>query len=529
MHLLKPGLRDNPYAMQIEKVLPRILALGDTDTLSPTYGLMDRQYWAWKLIDFPNATFQGAVNGLSVLLEDGHLAEEAQTRAILSRITAMFAGVGRITRRDGSLEEAMPFERSYCVTALVAFDMLKALEQKKVAAHLKDHFNAPAMIAPLISFLIGSDESHGMISNHLATAAAALHLWHAREGDNAAKAKGDALIARILERQSPEGWFVEYGGADPGYQTLCLSHLVETAHITDSDELWQAMGRSLEFLNYFVHPDGSLGGLYASRNTRVYYPAGIAALAERFPLAYAINRRMQASITASTTVPLAAIDGPNLMPLFNNYCAALREKEHTDSSKTIATSSPGNFRKEFKHAGIVVDKGARHYTIASTRKGGVVYHWRQAETVVIDAGLVVEDERGRRFTSQSDATDNEVIIEGNAISIKGELRLYNHPLPDAFRFLILRTLSLTVMRVPPLNALIKKLLASFLMRPHKTSAGAFQRTITLGEALSISDEWTNQNLRRLTIESPFSVIHMASQGYWQEQDDMTSTHQESSS
>ena len=34
----------------------------------------------------------------------------------------------RLTRRDGSLEEAFPHEGSYCVTTLVAFDLLCTLE-----------------------------------------------------------------------------------------------------------------------------------------------------------------------------------------------------------------------------------------------------------------------------------------------------------------------------------------------------------------------------------------------------------------
>ena len=42
---------NNPYLHQIKNVLPRILALYDSNPISPFHGLGDRFFWAWKLID----------------------------------------------------------------------------------------------------------------------------------------------------------------------------------------------------------------------------------------------------------------------------------------------------------------------------------------------------------------------------------------------------------------------------------------------------------------------------------------------
>ena len=52
-----------PYLEQVYRNLPRILSLFDQDEFSPSFGCGDRNYWAWKLKDFPNATPQGFVNG----------------------------------------------------------------------------------------------------------------------------------------------------------------------------------------------------------------------------------------------------------------------------------------------------------------------------------------------------------------------------------------------------------------------------------------------------------------------------------
>ena len=76
-------------------------------------------------------------------------------------------------------------------------------------------------------FLARSSEQHSLISNHLA--GAALGLFKAGElfQENRYSDKGQSLLNLILKNQSSEGWFPEYGGADPGYQTLCMHYLAQ--------------------------------------------------------------------------------------------------------------------------------------------------------------------------------------------------------------------------------------------------------------------------------------------------------------
>ena len=57
----------DPYYKEIKNNLPRILSFYDFDKTSKTFGLGDRYHWAWGLIDFSNATYQGAVNGMAKL------------------------------------------------------------------------------------------------------------------------------------------------------------------------------------------------------------------------------------------------------------------------------------------------------------------------------------------------------------------------------------------------------------------------------------------------------------------------------
>src|SRR5258708_7257515 len=89
-----------PYAAQVERTLPRVLALFDTDPLSSTYGQGDRFRWAWKLIDFGNATYQGIAQGLARLLVSGLWPASLGEQSLLRRIDAMFLAAGSLRRAN---------------------------------------------------------------------------------------------------------------------------------------------------------------------------------------------------------------------------------------------------------------------------------------------------------------------------------------------------------------------------------------------------------------------------------------------
>ena len=46
----------NTYQSHVLGRVPQVLASFDANPLSETYGIADRQFWAWKNVDFPNAT-----------------------------------------------------------------------------------------------------------------------------------------------------------------------------------------------------------------------------------------------------------------------------------------------------------------------------------------------------------------------------------------------------------------------------------------------------------------------------------------
>ncbi len=484
----------------------------------------DRYYWAWGLIDFGNGTFQGAANGLSLLWKSGLWPHCTSQPVFMERIDAMFQGTKKLIRHDGSLEEAFPHEGSYCVTALTAFDLLCALNLMSEEIEKNMQADWMEIVRPMIGFLIHADETHGLISNHLATVVAALTRWHSLTGDEQSLVKADELLQRILGHQSEEGWFVEYQGADPGYQSLCTYYLADAHRIRPEWGLGAALERSVRFLWHFAHPDGSFGGLYGSRCTRFYNPAGIEALAPESPEALALADYMAKSIENNRVVTLSSIDEPNLIPWFNAYCWAAvlyEQRKAGDKSKLQVPCMQSTVkRNHFVQAGLLIDQGLKHYTIINTHKGGVVYHFQQGKRVVQDAGVVVRDKKGLAASTQGCCSDNPVQVNGDILTIQASFQAMPRRLPTPFQFMALRLLCLTVFRSRTLREWVKQILVKLLITGNKVLPGKNTRTITMGSALTIRDQTDlPSGFQKIENPGPFVAIHMASQGYWQVQDE----------
>jgi len=518
---------DAPYLAQAHAALPRILAWFDTDPVSPLRGCGDRRRWAWKLVDFANGTYQGVAHGLARLCAAGLLPEWLDEAAALRRIDACVVGAAAIRRRDGSWEEAFPHEGSFCVTALVTYDLLcaTALVGERIPPATRARWLDT--VRPGIAFLTRHDEGHAFISNHLATAAAALARWATLAGpDDGARARARSLWTRILAQQSDEGWFREYDGADPGYQSLAMTYLADLALVEPEWGVDVALARGWSFLSHCVHPDGSFGGLYGSRNTRLWHPGGAEAMAATCPPAAALARRLRQSIAERRVVALDAIDEPNLAPMFNGYCwaADLARRNTLPAEGTLLPcEEPAPFRRTFSAAGLTVVNHAAHYTVVGWRKGGVVCHGpKDGSPARVDAGAA--GRCGATWYS-TQAADCEVTPEQDddlALVVTARFTAMHHELPSPFQMAVLRLLAATVMRWRPLSELIKRLLVRRLITGRRRLSLRNRRSIRWGDVPTISDATLGSPPRGWTPApemGSFSAIHMASQGYWQRQDD----------
>lgn len=513
----------NPYLQEAHAVLPRLLALFDVDPISPTYGLGDRTYWAWRTKDFCNATFQGLANGLARLVHHNLLPPFLPHESALRRIDACFQGISFIIERDASLGEAYPREHSYCVTALVAYDLLSAIELLKEDFSEEQRNDYFEIVRPLIAFVERSTESHAVIVNHLATAFAALCKWHQlREEPMGTSAQ--MLLEKILRQQDAEGWMTEYGGVDPGYQTLTLYYLVDAYLNSECEELLSSIALSVQFLSHFMHPDGSFGGAYGSRGTRFCVPLAFEWHAQFSEVSGALASFLRQSIVRGTSIALNVIDEPNIIPFFNAYCwaAAIMKSDNETPKELLPCFSPRSFRKSFNSAGIVVDRGDNHYTIVSCHKGGVVYHFKDGgSSNIFNYGSCWKGDGNAIFSSQACLQRRSFELEGDILKLRLGLAPYRKELTTPLKLILLRIASLTAMRWAPLRELIKKFISRLYFMGSAGESYQVERTITLGEELSVHDCLVNCDNQLTNLGNVNHVYpHMASQGYWQISDDL---------
>ncbi len=118
----------------------------------------DRHYWAWGLKDFGNGTFQGAAHGMARLWRSNLWPYPTSKEKFISRIDSIFNGAKNLIRKDGSLDEAFPNEGSYCVTALVAFDLLSTLDLLQEYINKNKFKQWEECICPMINYLKKFDE-----------------------------------------------------------------------------------------------------------------------------------------------------------------------------------------------------------------------------------------------------------------------------------------------------------------------------------------------------------------------------------
>jgi hypothetical protein len=177
-------------------------------------------------------------------------------------------------------------------------------------------------------------------------------------------------------------------------------------------------------------------------------------------------------------------------------------------------------RLSFPLAGLWIDAGPDHYTIVNTHKGGVVAHFRGGRAVLLDAGIVVRDPAGRLGSSQAFTLENRVQLDGDMLTVEAIVSPMPRRLPTPIQFIVLRLLCTTLFRLRPVREWVKQLLVRLLITRRRQWPVRNTRRIRLGAELSVQDALTTSG-SYVRVEAPgeFVAIHMASQGYWQLQDE----------
>lgn len=504
--------------------IARVLSWQDRESFSRTYGCFDRTYWCWKFTDFPGARFQEAVFTLAHLfttpLDDNRLYREPR---VLQWIQAGVSLWQRLQRRDGSFDEAYPFEHSLAATAFTGFYVGEAFLRTRDA--LSDPDRALGTFARAGDWLCRNDERHGVLTNHLAAAAAALYVIFRITGEARFERRCRHFVQRIYDHQSREGWYEEYGGADPGYQTLSTFYLARLWQYTGDAALQESLARSVSFLKHCVHPNRTVGGEYGSRNTEFFFPAGCEMLAAAVPDAASLARFMRPSVPEGSAAGPWAMDAQNMLPMLNNYLFAIDYAAALGGAdEPLPCEAVGEWW--FPDAGLLFKSTPDFYAVVGLAKGGVVkvYDKVRRTLAASDCGYVARLSTGALATSQSLKRRPTWTRIPSSCTVEVDFVPLRRRVPTTWLFLAFRGFSTTLGRAQQAAYWLKNRLVQSLMPTPPALPFRLTRQVQLDtHAVTVTDELVVGE--RLTVvecrrSQKFAAVHMGSSRYfqWQELD-----------
>ncbi len=394
---------NNQYCRLLLEAVPRILSHLDRDSTSLTYGCFDRPFWLYHLTDFPSAVLQQNCWTLALLYThhfDGNIYY--RNHQINSWAKAAVSFWAKIQNKDGSFNEYWQGERGlpptvFSVMAVAETIRLLHLEKEPAAKKYLEKLKTAC------SFMEKTPEAFA--SNQEVAAVCAIYAVYLLTKDSYLEKLFRRKLAGLKKLQSGEGFFYEQSGADAGYLTVSLNYLGWLLkELPENDpakkEVKTMCEKAVYFLSYLIHPDGSLGGEYGSRNTEYLLPGGLALLSPEFPLAKAILNQHEKYLFAEPRN--FSVDDRYLLHYFGPSFA-LAALNHAEDKKKVSLSGlpfGKTFAKHFPDAGLFIASRPNTYLIINLKKGGVFKLYSHNKLLANDLGYRIKDRSGKFYFSE---------------------------------------------------------------------------------------------------------------------------------
>jgi len=403
------------YLKEALRYLPHLMEIADRNLFSPTFGCFDRAYWHYRTADFPSGMFQEAVLPLALLYKLDHpqnplFGKERIRELVIGGIEFAI----RSAHADGSCDDYFPYERAAGAAAFSLYACTEAtrlLNLQESHPHFLDFFKKRA--ENLIEK--GMLES-GTLCNHKALIVLAVYNTFLLTQEPILQQKSDMALLKLLSLQKSEGWFPEYEGCDPGYLTFTIDFLAKYYQRSGDIRVLDPLASAIAFAINFMHPDGSYGGEYGSRNTFHFMPHGFELMGKQCPEAFLAARSFLKSLELGTR---SYIDDDRIMIHYvYNYLQAYLDYASGFEVMTAATTEP--VMRVFPEADLVVARQGEHVAIFSTQKGnGKVF--KNGKLVFSDSGVVGKDRAGKVFSSHVFGAVEKFFLKDGILSMTGKM------------------------------------------------------------------------------------------------------------
>ncbi|MFB2921705.1 MULTISPECIES: hypothetical protein [Aerosakkonema] len=446
--------------------IPKILTLLDRNPHSPTYGCFDRNFWHYKIIDFPSGMAQEFVWPLA-LAYDTNVPNNPFYRqsAIREWVEAGILYAAKSAHKDGSCDDYFPYERA---GGAAAFSLLACVESYTLL-----RLNNPDILTffEKRSDWLAHHHESGRLSNHQALIVLCLELVSRLLSTTKWNAAKEQRLETVLSWQNPEGWFQEYEGCDPGYHTLTISCLARIYELTPTTRLKDAIGKAVGLAAHFIHPDGSFGGEYTSRNTYNFFPHGFELVGKWMPKALHINDLFLVGI-ANGKSPCYSDDhiiGHHTW----NYLLAWRDFV---VDRPLLPPRPTG-RLWLPEAQILIDRRQDTELYLALNKGGVFKLFRGHQLIASDTQFSLQVREGKTIKNAVAHLIGyyRVHLAEDEISIQGQLGWAKQKQMTTINLLFLRVVMLSFGRFFP--NLIRRFLQKMLITGKKKAPFHFHRQL----------------------------------------------------
>ena len=439
----------NLYFSEGIQYIPKLLELVDRNPLSSTFGCFDRSYWHYRTSDFPSGMYQEAVLPLALAVtlphpENPYYGKERIYQIILGGI----AFACRSAHRNGACDDYFPFERA---TGAAAFSLYACSEALLGLGEKGDEYWEPLKLWARYLAREGVRES-GVLSNHKALIVLALYNIFLLTGEETFKHSAIRILKDLLSLQDPEGWFPEYGGCDPGYLTFTIDFLAKYYQKSGDPDVVEPLCRAIEFASYFMHPDGSYGGEYGSRNTFHFLPHGFEVMGAATPWAIPTANDFLRSLENKTRSYLE--DDRIFIHYTYNYLQAYRDFFKLREDTTANESR--HFQKFFERSGLLAVAEGADYAVISLKKGGVAKIFKKGALRLSDGGFVGLTAENEKFMS-AHAVERKCERREDCLTVEGYCYEYRDLVFKPFSFFLFRGFQILIARFLPAN-FVRKLL-----------------------------------------------------------------------
>ena len=405
------------YADFILKNAPRVITQIDKDSDSSTYGSCDRSHWHLKIRDFDSAILQQTGLALTMLYQIAFPDNIYYGKENIKKWAIASAQYwAKIQLRDGSYNEYYPNEHGFPPTAFTLY----TVSEVYLRLQLDDAF-IKNKIAKTAKYLCSNVETKAF--NQEMASITGLYNAYRVLGEQWVLDGCEKKLKRILSLQSPEGWFQEYGGADLGYLSVFLDMLCEYYASSKDERVVQPIGKIIDFVKYFIHPNATVGGEYASRNTTYFLPSGLEiALQLGFNDAAAIKQKLYAA-TNSYAYFMDSVDDRYFSHyLLHSFLRALEHEQKNDAVTMIPALPYENAEtRYFEHSGLIVYNNACYAAIVGLRKGGVIIVFNKKRCIFIDCGYRVSFGNAAAATTNWQDPSYECSFSGNIAKVQGKM------------------------------------------------------------------------------------------------------------